>query len=153
MTTLITGAAGFIGFHVARRLLARGERVLGIDNVNDYYSVQLKRDRIAAQQREFGDAFRLIETDFADAEALGRALDSEDFDGIVHLGAQAGVRYSIENPRAYVQSNLVGHLNLMEIARQRRSRHLVYASSSSVYGGNETLPFRVEDRVDHPLSL
>jgi UDP-glucuronate 4-epimerase len=153
MTTLVTGAAGFIGFHVARRLMARGERVLGIDNVNDYYSTRLKRDRLAKQQADYGDQFRCIEVDFADAGALDAALDGEEFDGIVHLGAQAGVRYSIENPRAYVQSNLVGHLNLMEIARHRRSRHLVYASSSSVYGGNETLPFRVEDRVDHPLSL
>ncbi len=153
MTTLVTGAAGFIGFHVARRLMERGERVLGIDNVNDYYSVQLKRDRLAAQSRDHGDAFRFIETDFADSRALARALEDEEFDGIVHLGAQAGVRYSIENPGAYVQSNLVGHLNMMEVARHRQSSHFVYASSSSVYGGNETLPFRVEDRVDHPLSL
>ena len=153
MTTLITGAAGFIGFHTARRLLDRGETVVGIDNVNDYYSVRLKRDRLAKQQAEYGDAFRFVEADFADYTALRSALDGEDFDRIVHLGAQAGVRYSIENPHAYVQSNLVGHLNLVEIARHRRSSHLVYASSSSVYGGNETLPFRVEDRVDHPLSL
>ena len=153
MTTLITGAAGFIGFSVARRLLERGETVLGLDNVNDYYSPKLKRDRIAELNRQFGGAFRFIEADFADARALSRALENEAFDGIVHLGAQAGVRYSIENPGAYVQSNLVGHLNMMEVARHRQSRHLVYASSSSVYGGNETLPFRVEDRVDHPLSL
>jgi UDP-glucuronate 4-epimerase len=152
MATLITGAAGFIGFHVARRLMERGERVLGIDNVNDYYSVELKRDRLAKLSRDYGDAFRLLEVDFADRGALG-ALDDEEFDRIVHLGAQAGVRYSIENPHAYVQSNLVGHLNMMEVARHRRSTHFVYASSSSVYGGNETLPFRVEDRVDHPLSL
>jgi UDP-glucuronate 4-epimerase len=153
MTTLITGAAGFIGFNVARRLMERGERVLGIDNVNDYYSVKLKRDRLAKQAADHGDAFRFLEVDFADASALGAALEGEEFDRIVHLGAQAGVRYSIENPGAYVQSNLVGHLNMIEIARHRRSSHMVYASSSSVYGGNETLPFRVEDRVDHPLSL
>ena len=153
MTTLITGAAGFIGFNVARRLLERGERVLGIDNVNDYYSTKLKRDRLAKNRADHGDAFRCIEVDFADHAALAAALDGEEFDGIVHLGAQAGVRYSIEQPRAYVQSNLVGHLNIMEVARHRRLRHLVYASSSSVYGGNDTLPFRVEDRVDHPLSL
>ncbi len=153
MTTLITGAAGFIGYHVARRLLERGEQVLGLDNLNDYYSTQLKRDRLARQARDHGDAFRFIETDFADSGALAQALEREDFDRIVHLGAQAGVRYSIENPNAYVQSNLVGHLNMMEVARHRRSSHFVYASSSSVYGGNETLPFRVEDRVDHPLSL
>ena len=153
MTTLVTGAAGFIGFHVARRLMSRGETVLGIDIVNDYYSPQLKRDRLAKQTADFGHRFRLLEVDFADHAALTAALAGEEFDRIVHLGAQAGVRYSIENPHAYVQSNLVGHLNLMEIARHRRSSHLVYASSSSVYGGNKELPFRVEDRVDHPLSL
>ena len=153
MATLITGAAGFIGFNVARRLMDRGDRVVGIDNVNDYYSVQLKRDRLAKLAAGYGDRFRFIEVDFADAAALNGALAGEDFDRIVHLGAQAGVRYSIENPGAYVQSNLVGHLNLMEVARHRTSSHLVYASSSSVYGGNKTLPFRVEERVDRPLSL
>jgi UDP-glucuronate 4-epimerase len=153
MTILITGAAGFIGFNVARRLMERGERVLGIDSVNDYYSVRLKRDRLAKLSADHGDAFRFVEVDFADSRALSEALDGEEFGGIVHLGAQAGVRYSIENPGAYVQSNLVGHLNLMEVARHRKAPHFVYASSSSVYGGNETLPFRVEDRVDHPLSL
>lgn len=153
MAILLTGAAGFIGFHVARRLMKRGEKVIGLDNVNDYYSVQLKRDRIASQRADHGDAFQFIEVDFADKGALDRALEEQDFEKIVHLGAQAGVRYSIENPHAYVQSNLVGHLNVMEVARHRASPHFVYASSSSVYGGNETLPFRVEDRVDHPLSL
>jgi len=153
MTTLITGAAGFIGFHVARRLMARGESVLGIDNVNDYYSVALKRDRLARQEANFGGQFRFAQVDFADKAALDGALEGEAFDRLVHLGAQAGVRYSIENPYAYVQSNLVGHLNMLEVARNRGSSHFVYASSSSVYGGNETLPFRVEDRVDHPLSL
>jgi UDP-glucuronate 4-epimerase len=153
MTTLVTGAAGFIGYHVARRLLERGDSVLGIDNVNAYYTPQLKRDRIARQQADFGDRFEFLEVDFADHGALTAALGGEEFDRIVHLGAQAGVRYSIENPHAYVQSNLVGHLNLMELARHRGSSHLVYASSSSVYGGNKVLPFRVEDRVDHPLSL
>ena len=152
MTILVTGAAGFIGFHVSDRLLARGEQVIGIDNVNDYYSVQLKRDRLAELGRRH-NAFRFIEVDFADHAALQEALAGEEFDSIVHLGAQAGVRYSIENPHAYVQSNLVGHLNMLEVARHRGSRHMVYASSSSVYGGNDTLPFRVEERVDHPLSL
>jgi UDP-glucuronate 4-epimerase len=151
MTILVTGGAGFIGFHVSQRLLARGEAVIGIDNLNDYYSVALKRDRLAVLGGESG--FRFIEVDFADYGALQAALSSAEFERIVHLGAQAGVRYSIENPHAYVHSNLVGHLNMLEIARHRRVRHMVYASSSSVYGGNETLPFRVEDRVDHPLSL
>jgi UDP-glucuronate 4-epimerase len=153
MAFLVTGAAGFIGFHVAARLMERGESVIGIDNVNEYYSVQLKRDRIVELRRRFGDLWRFVEVDFADSSKLGALLDGADFDGIIHLGAQAGVRYSIENPHAYVQSNLVGHVNLLELARRRGSNHLVYASSSSVYGGNKTLPFRVEDRVDHPLSL
>ena len=151
MAIIVTGAAGFIGYHLSERLLARGEQVIGVDNVNDYYSVELKRRRLAELSRHHG--FDLVEVDFADNQALLRALDGRDFDRIVHLGAQAGVRYSIENPHAYVHSNLVGHLNMLELARHRRSSHMVYASSSSVYGGNDILPFRVEDRVDHPLSL
>jgi len=115
--------------------------------------VELKCDRLAQQGRDHGGSFRFIEVNFADQPTLATTLAPLEFDRIVHLGAQAGVRYSIENPHAYVQSNLVGHLNVMELARHRRSSHLVYASSSSVYGGNDTLPFRVEDRVDHPLSL
>ncbi|TMJ16070.1 MAG: NAD-dependent epimerase/dehydratase family protein [Alphaproteobacteria bacterium] len=153
MTTLVTGAAGFIGFHVSNALLSRGEQVIGIDNLNDYYSVALKQDRIAELNTNHGDAFDFIKVDFADNAALSAALEGKSFDRIVHLGAQAGVRYSIENPHAYVHSNLVGHLNMLELARARGSAHMVYASSSSVYGGNKTLPFRVEDRVDHPLSL
>jgi UDP-glucuronate 4-epimerase len=152
MTILVTGAAGFIGFHVCERLLARGEEVIGLDNVNDYYSVKLKRDRLAELDRRH-NGFRLVEVDFAGNDALREALAGERFDAIVHLGAQAGVRYSIENPHAYVHSNLVGHLNMLELARHRQLGHFVYASSSSVYGGNDSLPFRVEDRVDHPLSL
>ncbi len=152
MTSLITGAAGFIGFHLANRLLDSGEPVIGIDNLNDYYSPQLKRDRIADLKARHGNGFSFIEVDFADHVALDAALAPHGFDRIAHLGAQAGVRYSLENPRAYVQSNLVGHLNLLEVARGRQVP-MVYASSSSVYGGNDTLPFRVEDRVDHPLSL
>ena len=152
MTILVTGAAGFIGFHVSERLLARGEEVIGLDSVNDYYSVKLKRDRLDELNRRH-NGFRFVEVDFADNGALQEALAGERFDRIVHLGAQAGVRYSIENPHAYVHSNLVGHLNMLEVARHRQLRNMVYASSSSVYGGNETLPFRVEDRVDHPLSL
>ena len=153
MSTLVTGVGGFIGFHLADRLLARGEKVDGIDNLNDYYSVRLKRDRIEVLKERYGNAFAFHEIDFADERLLAGAAAPLKFDGIVHLGAQAGVRYSLENPHAYVRANLVGHLNLLELARERRSRHFVYASSSSVYGGNETLPFRVEDRVDHPLSL
>ena len=153
MTFLVTGAAGFIGFSTARALLARGDRVLGIDNLNDYYDPTLKQARLKQLSDQYGNTFRFKQVDFADSQALAAGTSDEDFDRIIHLGAQAGVRYSIENPMAYVQSNLVGHVNMLELARHRRSSHFVYASSSSVYGGNKSLPFRVEDRVDHPLSL
>jgi UDP-glucuronate 4-epimerase len=151
MTILVTGAAGFIGYHVARALLERGEGVVGIDDLNPYYDPRLKRDRLAILER--CDGFRFEQLDFADAPALAGSLAQADFDRIVHLGAQAGVRYSLQNPGAYAAANLVGHLNLLELARARATRHFVYASSSSVYGGNASLPFRVEDRVDHPVSL
>ncbi len=153
MTILVTGAAGFIGYHVSRALLARGENVLGIDILNDYYAVSLKRDRIADIRAAHSETFRFVQVDFADHAALDTALAGEAITRIVHLGAQAGVRYSIENPRAYAQANLVGHLNMLELGRQRQVANMVYASSSSVYGGNDVLPFRVEDRVDQPLSL
>jgi UDP-glucuronate 4-epimerase len=153
MTLLVTGAAGFIGVSTARALLARGDRVLGIDNLNAYYDPSLKYARLKQLADEFGDAFRFKQVDFSDAEALAAGTSGEDFDRVIHLGAQAGVRYSIENPLAYVQANLLGHANMLELARHRRCSHFVYASSSSVYGGNKSLPFRVEDRVDHPLSL
>src|SRR5580765_8642726 len=153
MAVLVTGAAGFIGSSTARALLERGDEVVGIDNLNDYYDPSLKQARLNRLQQQFGNRFRFERVDFADAEALKRATDEVDIAGIVHLGAQAGVRYSMENPAAYVQSNLVGHCNMLELARRGQARHFVYASSSSVYGGNKSLPFRVEDRVDHPLSL
>lgn len=153
MPILITGAAGFIGFHVARRLLSRGESVIGIDNINAYYDPALKKARLEELRRSNAGEFKFERLDFADQQATERALEGYDFDRIVHLGAQAGVRYSIENPHAYVYSNLVGHLNMLEIARHRGSSHFVYASSSSVYGNNKTLPFTVEERVDKPISL
>lgn len=153
MTVLITGVAGFIGMHVADSLMAAGRAVIGVDNMNDYYIIQLKRDRIAQLQANHGGLFSFIECDFADNAALLSALESHSIESIIHLGAQPGVRYSLENPHAYVQSNLVGHVNILELARNRQVRHLVYASSSSVYGGNENLPFRVDDRADHPVSL
>lgn len=152
MTILVTGAAGFIGFHLSRRLIERGQTVVGIDNLNAYYDPQLKRDRLAELSGKSRNAFTFLEADFADHAALDSALAPHRFTSIVHLGAQAGVRYSITNPRAYVQSNLVGHLNLLEVARAAEVP-MVYASSSSVYGGSDTLPFRVDDRVDHPRSL
>lgn len=152
MSILLTGGAGFIGAATAERLLDRGERVVVLDNFNDYYAVSLKRDRIARLAR-FGDALAVHELDFSDAAAVEAALASVDFDRIVHLGAQAGVRYSLENPLAYAASNLTGHIVLLELARHRRVRHMVYASSSSVYGNNAKVPFSVEDSVDHPISL
>jgi UDP-glucuronate 4-epimerase len=151
--TLVTGVAGFIGMNTADALLAGGNRVVGIDTINDYYDPTLKRARLARLQERHGDRFTFLRVDFADSLALRVALEPYAFERIVHLGAQPGVRYSITHPETYGQSNLVGHLNILELARARRVAHLVYASSSSVYGGNTAVPFRVEDRVDHPVSL
>jgi UDP-glucuronate 4-epimerase len=155
MAILVTGAAGFIGYHTCKKLLSRGESVIGIDNVNDYYQVKLKHDRITDIKNSLPEKsdFRFFEVDFSDQAALLKCVDGTEIDRIVHLGAQAGVRYSLENPGAYVQSNLAGHVNMLELARARAVRHLVYASSSSVYGQRSTLPFRVEDRADWPISL
>jgi UDP-glucuronate 4-epimerase len=153
MRILVTGAAGFIGHALSRALLARGDIVIGVDSLNDYYQVSLKRDRVATLSEAGGNRFTFHHLDFSDMAALEAAVEGTPIDRIVHLGAQAGVRYSIENPQAYVSSNLAGHVNLLEIARHRQVEHMVYASSSSVYGGNAKLPFAVEDRVDHPVSL
>jgi UDP-glucuronate 4-epimerase len=152
MLVLVTGVAGFIGAHVARALLDRGDRVIGIDNLNAYYTVALKQARL---ERLVGAApgFRFAHADFADAAALTAALGGESVDAIVHLGAQAGVRHSIEAPRDYVHSNLVGQLEILELARNARVRHLVYASSSSVYGDAATLPLSAEARADRPVSF
>ncbi|MFV0643560.1 MAG: GDP-mannose 4,6-dehydratase [Sphingomonadaceae bacterium] len=153
MTTLVTGAAGFIGAALSEALLARGEPVIGIDNCNDYYQISLKEDRLRRLQDRHADSFTFHRIDFSDPAALETVLAGESFSRIAHLGAQAGVRYSLENPHAYVASNLAGHVNLLEIARHRQVEHMVYASSSSVYGGNTKLPFSVDDRCDHPVSL
>jgi UDP-glucuronate 4-epimerase len=153
MTLLVTGAAGFIGSHVAMALLDRGEQVVGIDNLNDYYDPALKLARIDRLKAAHGNAFTFAAVDFGDQEALEKFAKPHQFDRIVHLGAQAGVRYSLVNPQAYVRSNLMGQINMLELARHSGVNHFVYASSSSVYGGNDSLPFRVEDRVDHPISL
>ncbi len=152
MTILVTGAAGFIGYSVAKALLARGEEVVGIDNLNDYYDPALKRARLAAL-RSCGAGFTFDQIDFSDEQALSAFASRQNFDRIVHLGAQAGVRYSLVNPIAYARSNLVGQVNMLELARSWQASHFVYASSSSVYGRNQSLPFRVEDRVDQPVSL
>jgi len=153
MTLLVTGAAGFIGSQVARALLDRGEQVVGIDNLNDYYDPALKRARLELISSAHGNAFTFEQVDFGDDVALKAFAEPHSFNRIVHLGAQAGVRYSLVNPQAYVRSNLMGQINMLELARHRQVEHFVYASSSSVYGGNDALPFRVEDRVDHPISL
>lgn len=153
MRILVTGAAGFIGAALAEHLLARGDQVIGIDNLNSYYQVSLKEARIARLNGMGGNRFHFLPLDFSDMAGLAKALEVLEFDRIVHLGAQAGVRHSIEHPHDYASANLVGHLNLLEVARHRGTEHMVYASSSSVYGGNAKLPFAVEDRADHPVSL
>jgi UDP-glucuronate 4-epimerase len=150
MKVLVTGVAGFIGMHCAQRLLARGDEVVGIDNLSPYYSVELKRDRLKQLPAK---ALRFRELDIADGDALARVFDAERPDAVLHLAAQAGVRYSLENPGAYVRSNLVGFANVLECCRRAPPRHLVFASSSSVYGANTKLPWSESDNVDHPISL
>lgn len=153
MTVLVTGAAGFIGHAVTKALLMRGDHVIGIDNCNSYYNPMVKHGRLADIAGLQTGRFKFHLCDFADQEALDSALGDAEIESIVHLGAQAGVGYSIKDPRAYVQSNLVGHVNMLEIARHRGIAHFVYASSSSVYGNAPRLPLSVDDRVDHPVSL
>ena len=151
MKILVTGAAGFIGFHVSRHLLDRGDEVVGIDNLNSYYDPSLKTSRLDILQDH--DKFRFIKLDLADRDGMEELFQVEKFQRVVNLAAQAGVRYSLENPHAYVDSNIVGFLHILESCRKEHVEHLVYASSSSVYGANETMPFSVHDNVDHPLSL
>lgn len=150
-TYLVTGAAGFIGYHTSRALLERGDRVMGVDNFNDYYDPKLKRDRVA--QLEPFDRFSLLQADITDAKALNGLFESAKFDGVIHLAAQAGVRYSLKNPAVYIQSNLVGFGLMLEACRHAKVPHLVYASTSSVYGTNATLPFSEHHAADHPVSL
>ncbi len=153
MTYLVTGVAGFIGFHVAQKLLQRGERVVGFDNLNDYYAVALKRARLDALKPHH-NSFRFVECDIADAAAIRAAVSNERITKIVHLAAQAGVRYSIDHPEPYAATNLTGHLNMLELARHTDTLdRMVYASSSSVYGGNTKLPFSEDDPVEKPVSL
>ena len=148
---LVTGAAGFIGFHLTQNLLARGDEVVGLDNLNDYYRVQLKQDRLS--QLAGHENFQFIEMDLADRKRMPGVFKSEQFDVVVNLAAQAGVRYSLENPHAYIDANVVGFTNVLEGCRHNGVKHLVYASSSSVYGGNTTMPFSIHHNVDHPISL
>ena len=151
MKVLVTGSAGFIGMHVAQKMLTRGDTVVGIDNLNDYYDPQLKHARLAQLTRHTG--FRFERLDLADRSSMASLFERGKFDCVVHLAAQAGVRYSLQNPHAYADSNLVGFVNVLEGCRQNGVQHLVYASSSSVYGGNAKLPFSEHDNIDHPLSL
>lgn len=151
LTCLVTGVAGFIGFHLAGRLLSEGCRVVGIDNLNDYYDVQLKRDRLA--QLEGREGFRFERLDLADREGMEALFADGGFDVVVNLAAQAGVRYSLENPHAYIDSNVLGFTNVLEGCRHHGVKHLVYASSSSVYGANTAMPFSTHHNVDHPVSL
>ena len=151
-TVLVTGAAGFIGFHFCQRLLHDGQyQVVGLDNLNDYYDVSLKRDRLA--HFDSIPDYKFVEGDLADRATLEKLFADHQFKYVVHLGAQAGVRYSLQNPHAYADSNLVGFLNILEGCRHQQVEHLVYASSSSVYGANDEVPFSVEHAVDHPVSL
>jgi UDP-glucuronate 4-epimerase len=151
MRILVTGVAGFIGFHVAQRLLARGDTVIGLDNVNSYYEVRLKEDRLALLADK--ERFNFIRMDLADRDGMAEVFARYRPERVVHLAAQAGVRYSLTNPHAYVESNLVGFLHILEGCRHYQVQHLVYASSSSVYGANTKMPFSVHDNIDHPVSL
>lgn len=151
MKILVTGAAGFIGMHVSQLLLARGDQVVGLDNLNDYYDPRLKEDRLARLRPQPG--FRFVKLDVADREGVERLFREEGFDRVVHLAAQAGVRYSLVNPQAYIDSNVVGFTNILEGCRHHGVQHLVYASSSSVYGGNTAMPFSEHHNIDHPVSL
>lgn len=151
MKILVTGTAGFIGFHLATRLLERGDEVIGLDNLNDYYDVSLKQSRLS--QLEGQNNFRFVKLDLVDKQSISELFEKERFDRVVNLAAQAGVRYSLTNPHAYIDSNIQGFMNILEGCRHTSVKHLVYASSSSVYGANTAMPFSVHDNVDHPVSL
>lgn len=156
---LLTGVAGFIGYHVGRRILTENPniRIIGIDNLNPYYAVELKQARLrelqALPQAGNTENFQFLQIDLADGAAVANLFEQEKFDGVIHLAAQAGVRYSLQNPGAYIDSNITGFMSILEGCRHHPVRHLVYASSSSVYGRNQKLPFSTDDRVDHPVSL
>ena len=151
MKILVTGAAGFIGMHASQRLLARGDEVVSLDNLNDYYDPTLKDARLARLTPH--PAFRFVKMDVADRAGMEQLFATEKFDRVIHLAAQAGVRYSLQNPQAYIDSNVVGFMNVLEGCRYAKVQHLVYASSSSVYGGNTRMPFSERDSVDHPVSI
>ena len=148
---LVTGSAGFIGFHLSKKLLERGDCVIGIDNLNDYYDVNLKTARLSLLKNE--ENFRFIKVSLEDRKEISRIFETEQFDYVVNLAAQAGVRYSLVNPYSYIDSNIYGFLNILEGCRHTDIKHLVFASSSSVYGANTKMPFSVHHNVDHPVSL
>ena len=151
MKILVTGAAGFIGFHLSQYLMSRGDQVVGLDNLNDYYDVTLKQARL--DQLLPHSSFSFVKMDLADRDGMSTLFKEGGFDQVVHLGAQAGVRYSLENPHAYIDSNISGFMNILEGCRHNKIKHLVFASSSSVYGANTTMPFSVHHNIDHPVSL
>jgi len=151
MKILVTGAAGFIGAFTSKQFIEQGHEVVGIDNLNDYYDVALKHGRL--EWLNALDGFQFIQVELADRQAVDKVFDEHEFDRVVHLAAQAGVRYSISNPHAYVDSNLIGFVNILEACRHNEIAHLVFASSSSVYGLNTKIPYSTNDRVDHPVSL
>lgn len=151
MKVLVTGAAGFIGSHLSRRLLGEGHAVVGLDNLNDYYSVDLKRSRLEGLLQQ--DGFHFVQQELEDGAALRALFAAHDFNAVINLAAQAGVRYSLENPQAYISSNVNGFMEILECCRHAQTPHLIYASSSSVYGLNASMPFSVSDNVDHPISL
>ena len=168
MKILVTGAAGFIGFHTTLKLIANGHEVVGLDNINDYYDVGLKFGRLQelgvgkeqvekfdalVESKKYKGRFKFVRMNLEDGDALSKLFNSQNFDVVCHLAAQAGVRYSLENPEAYIDSNIVGFLNVLECCRHHKIKHLVYASSSSVYGLNTKVPFKTTDNVDHPISL
>ncbi len=154
MKVLLTGVAGFIGYHVAIKLLERGDTVIGVDNLNDYYDVRLKEARLASiQAQPNAKNFKFVKLDLVEQTTTAKLFETENPDNVIHLAAQAGVRYSLENPHAYINSNIVAFTNVLEACRAIKPQHLVYASSSSVYGGNTKLPFSESDNVDHPVSL
>lgn len=151
MKILVTGAAGFIGFHLSQKLLAKGNKIIGLDNLNDYYDVSLKKARLELLKKD--NNFSFYQLDLADQEGIEKLFQEHQFDIVVNLAAQAGVRYSLKNPHAYINSNIVGFTNILEGCRHSKVKHLVFASSSSVYGANTKIPFSVHDNVDHPISL
>lgn len=151
MNILVTGAAGFIGFHLCLALLKKGHKIVGFDNINDYYDTNLKQNRLTILQKDSN--FTFVKADLADKETVNKVFDQTNFDRVINLGAQAGVRYSLQNPDTYIRSNIVGFLNILEACRHHKTAHLVYASSSSVYGMNTSMPFSIHDNVDHPVSL